>query len=126
MNNRSPLRRAALVLALLVLEAIVTGVAASATTSGVHKQLTGHWRRGGAVMDIDPLGLGGIGRGRERFGLVFEPLGSHRLGISGAPSCSGTGIYRWRVANRKLKLTTIHDVCKSRVGWLAGTWRRTS
>ena len=124
MNGRKRLRRAALLLALLVLAAIVTGVAESAATTVVPKQLTGKWRRGGAVMDIDPLGLGGIERGLGGFDLVFERVAAHRLAISGAPSCSGTGTYRWTVANRKLKLTKIHDACKSRVGWLAGTWSR--
>jgi hypothetical protein len=44
MKRGNRLYRAALVLALLVLAATVTGVAASATTTAIPKQLTGNGR----------------------------------------------------------------------------------
>src|SRR5215471_3415151 len=57
MNRRNRLRRAALVLALLVLAAIVTGVAASATTTAIPEKLTGKWERNhGMRMVVSPRG----------------------------------------------------------------------
>jgi hypothetical protein len=129
-NRRNRLRRAALVLALLVLAAIVTGVAASATKTVIPKQLTGSWSR---------LGIGGITvspRGRvtiNPFGTDharFSHVTAQRLNIS-RYSCSGTGTYRWTILNHgdvigepghELKLTKIHDACKQRVGLFSGRW----
>ena len=53
---------------------------------------------------------------------------AHPLRISGVVSCSGTGTYRWQIANHQLKVTKIHDACELRVGLLAGdhSWRRPS
>jgi hypothetical protein len=45
MNRRNRVGRAALVLVLLVLAAIVTGVAESAVKTAIPKQLTGRWSR---------------------------------------------------------------------------------
>ena len=129
MNRRNRLRRAALLLALLVLVANVTGVAASATKTLVPKQLSGFWRRSGWQMGVRSSGKVYIFRGMDGRTTRFSHVTAHRLtaNAGGAPwSCSGTGTYRWKVANRKLTLTKIRDTCEPRVGLLAGTWRRTS
>jgi len=122
--------RTALVLALLVLAAIVTGVAASATTTAIPNQLTGSWQRENMVltMVVSPQGkvkLYELGVRHARFSAVT----AHRLDISGY-SCSGTGTYRWTITkgvagsgHAQLKLKKIHDACKSRVDQFAGTWR---
>ena len=128
MNRRNRLRRATVVLALLVLAATVTGVA-SATRTAVPKQLTGKWIRNGWGTTIYSSGLGGIGSGLSGGDVEFSRVTAHRLTFGGGPvsaSCSGNGRYRWKVANRKLKLTTIHDACKPRVHVLAGIWWRAS
>jgi hypothetical protein len=103
-NRRNRLRRAALVLALLVLAAIVTGVAASAANTVVPNQLTGRWALPyhGTVMVVGPRGKVNIHHEwwyHTRFLHVTEhglaPLG--RLSISGGPrSGSGTGTYGWK------------------------------
>jgi len=134
MNRRNRLGRAAPVLALLVLAAIVTGVAASATTTAIPKQLTGKWtRRNGRVMTMHSNGKGEYQYGLGASDMDFSRVTAHRLVISVAAPCSGTGIYHWgtgtyhwKVANRKLTLSKIHDACEGRVNLLAGTWRRTS
>src|SRR5215472_16104794 len=99
MNGRNRLRRAAVLLALLVLAAIVTGVAASATTTAVPKQLTRTWRRNGVVMTTHSNGKGGYADGLAMGDLDFSRVTAHRL-VIGAGPCSGTGTYRWKVANR--------------------------
>ena len=129
MNGRNRLRRAALVLALLVFAAIVTGVAASATTTVVPKQLTGMWIRGGGMregMFVSPGGKVRIGE-FVAYHAELSRVTAHRLRISGVVSCSGTGTYRWQIAHNQLKVTKIHDACDMRVGLLAGdrpNWRR--
>jgi hypothetical protein len=128
MNRRNRLRRAALVLALLVLAAIVTGVAASATKTVIPKQLTGKWRRNGVMMTVNSKG-GSVGIGTDS--ARFSHVTAHRLTISGPTSisgavCSGTGTYRWKIHHGavilELKLTKIHDGCKDRVRQSAGVW----
>ena len=144
MNRRNRLRRAALVLALLALAAIVTGVAASATMTVVPKQLTGHWTRPvsyGAGMTVGPRGEVTITPGFRGFHARFSRVTKHRLSISrqglaagGSSlwSCSGTGTYRWTTAKipygdiykpgHQLTLTKIHDTCKPRVRLFSGRW----
>jgi hypothetical protein len=124
MNRRNWLRRAALVLALLVLAAIVTGVAESAAKSAIPRQLTGNWVRNGWSIDVISSGEVDTGRGLEGFDTEFSRVTAHRLTVSGGGplSCSGTGRYRWKVASHQLKLTKIHDACKERVDLFAGKW----
>jgi len=126
MNRRNRLRRAALVLALVMLAAIVTGVAASATKTAIPKQLTGTWSGPGTLLTIRSNGKGGFAQGLGAGDMEFSRVAAHRLAIRGGACWSATGIYHWKVANRKLTLTKIHDACKSRVAWLPGTWRRRS
>jgi len=140
MKKGTRLRRAALVPALLVLAAIVTGVAASATETLIPKQLTGTWSRLGPPgedrITVSP-------RGKITFPLRtdharFSHVTAHRLSISGPGSivdpgpCSRTGTYRWTIAKipygdvykpgHQLTLTKIHDACKDRVRHFAGRW----
>ena len=131
MNRRNRLRRAALVLALLVLAASVSGVAGSATKTVVPGQLTGRWALpfSRTVMVVGPRGKVNIHHERwyhAKFLRVTEyglaPLGW--LTISGGPrSCSGTGKYSWKTWDGLtgrffLHFRTIHDPCKPRVDLL--------
>ena len=123
MKPGTRLRRAGLVLALLVLAAMVTGVAESAATTVVPKQLTGRWGRGGVLMAVSSRGKVEI----DVYHAKFSRVTAHRLTVSGVPTCSGTGTYRWKFTNiqgasDKLKLKKIHDACRVRVGLFAGTW----
>ena len=141
MNRRNRLRPAALVLALLVVAVIVTGVAESATNT-VNKQLTGKWEivNGGpqGVMVVGPRGEVNFNKAADTskagwYHTTFSHVTAHRLSISGIPSCSGTGRYRWTVrlsatlggADDTLRLRKIHDACEARVGlFAAGVWWR--
>jgi hypothetical protein len=131
MNRRNRLRRAALVLALLMVAAIVTGVAESATMTAIPKQLTGKWSRlnwGPEVMVVGPRGKVNVNDGLLSFHAKFSRVTAHRLSISGIPSCFGTGTYRWTIGpdtlgRPRLSLTKIHDACKARVGlFVAFDW----
>jgi hypothetical protein len=144
LTRRSRLRRVALVLALIVLAAIVTGIAASATSTVVPNQLTGkygltgRWALlyGGTVMVVGPRGNVTIHRGRWWYHAKFLRVTEHglapqgRMSISGGPrSCSGTGTYAWAqwyglTPGQFLHFTTIHDACKPRVD-LLGSHPRT-
>jgi hypothetical protein len=131
-----------------MLAAIVTGVAESATTTVIPKQLSGDWGRGGETygrMVVSP-------QGRVRIDQVcsasssatclgyhghatFSRITAHRLTISyvpgltisDVPSCNKTGTYRWKFTNilgasDHLKLKKIHDACQPRVHLFAGIW----
>jgi hypothetical protein len=61
----------------------------------------------------------------------FSRVMAHRLTVSGVPSCSGTGTYRWTITKDmfrggdQLKLRKIHDACKPRVNLLTDlSWGR--
>jgi hypothetical protein len=127
MNRRNRLRRAALVLALLMLGAIVTGVADSATNTVIPKQLTGKRESGnGTAMVVGPRGKVNFSKapGTSKAGWYhaqFSHVTAHRLIISGPRSCSGTGTYRWGIKADWagwLEFTKIHDACKMRVNLL--------
>jgi hypothetical protein len=131
MKRENRLRRAALVLALLVLAAIVTGVAWPAETTVIPRQLTGSWQRENMVltMVVSPQGKISI----HELGVYharFSHVTTHRLSISGY-SCSGTGTYRWTILNHgdvigepghELTLKKIHDACKGRIDLFARRW----
>jgi len=133
MNRRHRLRRAAPVLALLMVAAIVTGVAASAANTVVPNELTGRWAlHNGTVMVVGPRGKVNIHHERwyhARFLRVTEHGLHGRLSISGGPrSCSGTGTYGWKTwyglsGGSFLHFTTIRDECKPRVDLLGSHWR---
>jgi hypothetical protein len=142
-KRRHRLRRAALVLALLVLASIVTGVAASATTTAVPKQLTGEWGLPDTqmVMVVGPRGKVNVSKGapwhkagwyHAKFSRVTADKHHGRLNISGPRSCSGTGTYHWKIfhptgwfrGTYSLAFTKIHDACKPRVSMFADTWAR--
>ena len=134
MNRRNRLRRAVLLLALLVLAAIVTGVASSASKTVIPKQLTGSWGRGAdPEMLISPRGKVTILE-IAVYHARFSRVTARRLSISGY-SCSGTGTYGWTILNHgdvigepghELKLKKIHDACKDRVRQFAGKWFKTA
>jgi hypothetical protein len=126
---RNRLRRAALVLALLLSAAIVTGVAASAATTVPPTPLTGRWDRanwGGDLLFVRPRGKVEI-RDGGWYQARFKRVAANRLRISGIRSCSGTGTYSWTIRSHpeafypqyQLKLKVIHDACKLRVNLLA-------
>jgi hypothetical protein len=114
-----------------MLPAIVTGVAASATTTAIPKQMTGKWNRGnGTVMVVGPRGKVNFSKAADTskagwYHTKFSHVTAHRLTISGPRSCSGTGTYRWGIAihhgslgygpSYRLPLKKIHDACKLRV-----------
>jgi hypothetical protein len=137
MNRRNGLRRAALLLALLVLLAIVTGVAASATKTWPPTPLTGRWARpnwGDNLLFVRPRGKVEISDGGWFFARIKRGA-AHQLRISGIRSCSGTGTYRWGITDHyqglsshygyKLSFKKIHDACKLRVNLLrAHAWWR--
>ena len=127
--------RAALVLALLVLAAIVTGVAESAAKTAIPKRLTGTWERnngGKVLMEVGSRGKVSVGRSWSvRYHTKFSHVTAHRLSISGIPSCSGTGTYRWNLPGdlsggpSPLTIKKIHDACKPRVDLFeASDWQR--
>jgi hypothetical protein len=123
MNRGNGPRRAAFVLALVLLAAMAAGVAPSAAKSVIPKQLTGRWRGGGqgVLMVVSPKGNVTV----IDFVAKFSHVTAHRLTVSGVPLCSGKkGTYHWKVANGRLKLKKIHDACKAEVGLFAGTWSR--
>lgn len=135
MNRKNRLRHVPLVLALLLLAAIETGVAASAAKTVIPRRLTGAWGRGG-----DNYGLIVVStRGKIEIKVIegayhakFSRVTAHRLTVSyvpgltvsALPSCSRKGTYRWKVANHQLELKKIHDACEPRVGLFAGVWLR--
>jgi hypothetical protein len=133
-NRRYRLLRAALVLALLVLAAIVTGVASSAATTVIPKQLSGRWGREHQTV-LMVVSSGGKVEINDTYHTTFSRVTAHRLTISyvpsltvsDVPSCNRTGTYRWKFTNHqhssdKLTLTKIHDACKARVHLFAGMW----
>ena len=125
------MRRVVLVLALLVLAAIITGVAASATKTAIPQHLIGTWRiiNGGpsGVMVVGPRGNVNRSKGDTSkagwYHTKFSHVTAHRLSISGPRSCAGTGTYRWGISRHvslgasgyRLTFRKIHDACKLRV-----------
>jgi hypothetical protein len=126
MKRRNRLCRAGLVLAPLVLAAIVTGVAASATNTAIPKRLIGRWESGnGTVMVVGPRGKVNISKAMINkagwYHTKFSRVTGHRVSISGPRSCSGTGTYAWGFHTgfgAWLFFTKIHDACKQRVNLL--------
>jgi hypothetical protein len=90
------------------------------------KQLTGRWDRinWGVVMVVGPRGKVAVhNSGAGWYYAKFSRVTAHRLSISGVPSCSGTGTYRWTITAKfsgwSLNLKKIHDACKPRVNLFA-------
>ena len=64
------------------------------------------------------------GQGHRLHRDVF-PMSGGRLSMSGVPVCyPKKGLYRWKVANRKLTLTKLKDTCAAEVGLFSGVWTR--
>jgi len=150
MKRGNRLRRATPVLALLLLAATVTGVAESATKTANPKLLTGRWNQWdhgkSTVMVVSRPGRVEIDQSCSASLTTpatctsyddhaeFSHVTAHRLRISGIPSCSGTGRYRWTITLARtwvgsrdyaFRLTKIHDPCKARVNLFAHNdwWR---
>jgi hypothetical protein len=59
------------------------------------------------------------------FTATFAPLSGGRLSMGGVPVCDPKkGLYRWKVAGRKLTLTKLKDSCAAEVGLFSGVWTR--
>jgi hypothetical protein len=59
------------------------------------------------------------------FYVRFSPLSGKRLAISGVVGCGKKkGIYRWKVANRRLTVTKLQDTCRDAVAIFTGVWNR--
>ena len=55
----------------------------------------------------------------------FAPLSGSRLVISRSYGCGKKkGVYRWRVAARRLTQTKLQDACALSAGLYAGVWKR--
>ena len=138
MKRGNRMRRAGLGLALLVLAAMVTGVAASATTTVMPKQMTHRWYRGdGEHMVVGRWGNVKISKAMINkagwFHTKFSHVTAHRLSISGPRACSrtGSGTYRWGISYKHdalgsgygytFVLKKIHDACKLRVSLMIET-----
>ena len=97
MNRRNRVRRAALVLALLVLAAIVTGVAESAAKTAIPKQLTGRWGREKQTMLMVVSSRGKVDW-NDTYHAELSHVTAHRLTlsyvpgltVSNEPSCNRT------------------------------------
>ena len=123
---------------------IVIPVASAADTaaSAVPPNLVGRWTRTVTAADWKRAGATGfvtsfVGpytmavkpNGKVSiidFTSTFSPLSGGRVSISGVPVCyPKKGLYRWKVASRKLKLTKLKDTCAAEVGLFTGIWTRT-
>ncbi len=124
--------------------AVVVIPVASATdtgTSAVPAKLTGRWTRTVTAADWKRAGATGFvtsfvgpytmvvkANGKVSiidFTATFSPLAGERLSMSGVPVCfPKKGLYRWKVANRKLTLTKLKDTCAAEVGLFTGVWTR--
>ena len=131
-------------LAIVVAVAAGSVPVASATdteASAVPNSLVGRWTRTVTAADWKRAGATGfvtsfVGpytmtvktNGKVRiidFTATFSPLSGGRLSMSGVPVCyPKKGLYRWKVANRKLTLTKLKDSCAAEVGLFSGVWTR--
>ena len=131
---------------LAILVAVAAGlipVARATDTEGnsVPNNLVGRWTRTVTAADWKRAGATGfvtsfVGpytmtvktNGKVRiidFTATFSPLSGGRLSMSGVPVCyPKKGLYRWKVANRKLTLTKLKDSCAAEVGLFSGVWTR--
>ncbi len=127
----------------LAVAAVVVPVASATNTeaSSVPTNLVGRWTRTVTAADWKRAGATGfvtsfVGpytmavkpNGKVKiidFTATFSPLPGRRLSISGVPVCyPKKGLYRWKVANRKLTLTKLKDTCSAEAGLLTGVWTR--
>ena len=109
--------------------------------SAVPAKLAGRWTRTVAAADWKRAGATGFvtsfvgpntmavkANGKVSiidFTATFSPLSGGRLSIGGVPVCGPKkGLYRWKVANRKLTLTKLKDTCAAEVGLFTGVWKR--
>ena len=90
------------------------------------------WKRAGATgfvtSFVGPYTMTVKTNGKVRiidFTATFSPRSGGRLSMGGVPVCyPKKGLYRWKVANRKLTLTKLKDSCAAEVGLFSGVWTR--
>jgi hypothetical protein len=90
------------------------------------------WKRAGATgfvtSFVGPYTMAVKSNGKVRiidFTATFAPLSGGRLSMGGVPVCyPKKGLYRWKVAGRKLTLTKLKDSCAAEVGLFSGVWTR--
>jgi hypothetical protein len=90
------------------------------------------WKRAGATgfvtSFVGPYTMAVKPNGKVRiidFTATFASLSGGRLSMSGVPVCyPKKGLYRWKVADRKLTLTKLKDSCAAEVGLFSGVWTR--
>jgi len=129
--------------AVVLAVAVVIPVASAAETkaSAVPAELVGQWTRTVTAADwkragatgfvtsfVGPFTMAVKAKGKVSiidFTARFSPLSGGRLSISGVPVCyPKKGLYRWKVANRRLTLTKLKDTCAAEVGLFTGVWKR--
>ena len=109
-----------------------------ARTAKLPSQLVGSWTRFVTAADFARAGVTNEPPQRlsmyvpadgsvavAEFYVRFSPLSGNRMAISGVVGCGKKkGIYRWKVANRRLTLTKLQDTCKDAVAIFTGVWNR--
>jgi hypothetical protein len=130
---------AALTLALAL--PLTSGNASGTKPSAVPATLVGQWTRtvtaadwkragatGFATSFVGPTTMAVKANGNVSiidFIAKFSPLSGGRLSISGVPICyPKRGLYRWKVASRRLTLTKLKDACADEVGLFTGVWKK--
>src|SRR5262245_35566843 len=129
------------VLAIALVVPLASATASETKASAVPAQLVGKWTRtvtaadwkragatgfvtsvvGPMTLTVKPNGMIFI----YDFSAKFSPLPGGRLSISGVPVCyPKKGLYRWKVASRRLTLTKLKDACAAEVGLFTGVWKR--
>ena len=118
-----------------------SGIASGTKASAVPATLVGQWTRTVTASDWKRAGATGFvtsfvgptpmavkANGDVSiidFTAKFSPLSGGRLSISGVPVCyPKRGLYRWKVANRRLTLTKLKDTCAAEVGLFTGVWKK--
>ena len=127
----------------LAVAAVVVPIASAADTKAgaVPASLVGRWTRTVTAADWKRAGATGFvtsvvgpqtmvvkANGNVTvvdFTAKFSPISGGRLSISGVPVCyAKKGLYRWKVASRKLTFTKLKDTCAAEVGLFTGVWTR--
>ena len=139
--SRTRLLCAVAVAAVAVAVPVASGTAARSTTSVLPTQLVGSWtrnftaagwRKAGAP-DFEfftgPYTMVVLRSGKvtvASFNVQFKTLSDSRLSIAGLTDCGSysAGLYRWKVASRRLTITKLKDSCPPDVGLFVGVWKR--
>jgi hypothetical protein len=115
--------------------------AAQRSGRSVPKQLVGTWTRNFTAAGwnkvgapefsefVGPYTLGITANGHAEavgFAAQVSQLSGGRLKIGGVTDCGSDtyGLYKWKVAKRRLTLTKVRDSCPAEVGLFAGVWKK--